>query len=77
MATMNKWPVLGGMMILLGLGVLIIMASFIVTVLVTLLQLLAVFVGIFLLLGGIAIAIFGGRFGKRRREFWGPPPAQT
>ncbi len=74
---MDKWPVIGAVMILLGIGVLIVMSSFIVTVLVTLLQLLAVFIGICLLLGGIAMVLFGSRFAKRRREFWGPPPAQT
>ena len=72
---MNRWTVFGVVMILVGLAVLFLMWGFIVTVLVTLLQLIAVAVGIILVIGGIAAVLFGGR--RRRRVFWGPAPTKT
>ena len=48
-------------MILVGIAVLILLASFVVSVIVTLLELLVVMVGILLVLGGIAVLLFGRR----------------
>ncbi len=64
-------------MILIGALVLILLSSFIVNVIVTLLELLAVIVGVVLVLGGIAMLIFGRRFWGRRGWSWGPPPQTT
>jgi hypothetical protein len=72
---MNRWSVFGIVMVLVGLAILVAMWGFIVTVLVTLLQLIAVAIGIILVVGGVAAILFGGRF--RRRVFWGPAPTKT
>jgi uncharacterized membrane protein HdeD (DUF308 family) len=64
-------------MILVGAVVLIVLGSFLVNVLVTILELLAVIVGIVLVLGGIAMLLFRRRFWRRGPPGWGPPPAST
>ena len=61
-------------MVLVGAVVLILLASFIVSGIVTLLELLAVIVGIGLVLGGIAMLLFGGRMWRRGPWGWGGHP---
>ena len=60
-------------MILVGIAVLILLASFVVSVIVTILELLVVMVGILLVLGGIAVLLFGRRVWRRGPWGWGPP----
>ncbi len=74
---MNKWPVIGALMILVGVVVLALMAGFILEVIVTLLKVLAVAIGVTLVLGGIAAILFGNRWERRRRMEWGQEPAAT
>ena len=62
-------------MILVGVAVLILLASFVVNVLVVILQLLAVIAGILLILGGVALLV-GRRWWRRGGPSdWGAPPA--
>ena len=72
---MNRWSVLGALMILLGLVVLFLMWGFIVEFVETVLKIIAVVIGILLILGGAAAIAFGGRW--KRRTFWGPSPTNT
>lgn len=64
-------------MILVGAAVLILLAGFIVSVIVTLLELLAVIVGIVLVLGGVAALVVGPRWWRRRPFDWDEHPAET
>ena len=64
-------------MILAGALVLVLLSSFIVSVLVTLLELLAAIVGIALVLGGIAMLISGGRDWRGWRWGWNSLPSGT
>ncbi len=64
-------------MIILGAVILIVLSGFIVSVIITLLKILVAVVGIFLVLGGIALLIFGGRFSGVRRWGWDEHPAST
>jgi hypothetical protein len=70
----NKWPILGIIMILVGLGILILLASVIVGIIIFLLEVLAIFIGLILILGGIAAITFGGRWMRMK---WGETPATT
>ena len=58
---------------LVGAAVLILLAGFLVSVIVTILELLAVVAGVVLIIGGIAMLLLGGRVWKRRPWGWGPP----
>lgn len=60
-------------MIVVGALILILMASFVVNVIVMILELLAVVVGIVLVLGGVAMLMFGRWFLGRGPRNWGPP----
>ena len=62
-------------MIVVGLVILFLLWGFIVTIIVTLLELIAVAIGMILILGGVAAVFFGGRWRKRRT--WGPAPTDT
>lgn len=73
---MNKWPVLGGVMIVAGLLILALLAGFIVDFVKTLLQIVAVFIGLILILGGFAL-ILGRRWFMRAPWSSGPAPAST
>lgn len=73
---MDKWSIVGAIMILVGLVVLFLLWGFIVTIVVTLLKLIAVAIGIVLVLGGVAMVLFGARW-RRRRVSWGQSPAST
>jgi len=64
-------------MVLFGIALLILLASFIVSVIVTLLELLAAIVAVVLILGGIAMFLFGRRMWWRGPWGWGEHPAST
>ena len=64
-------------MILVGVAVLILLSSFIVSVIVTILELLAVVVGVILIFGGVAVLLFGRRMWRRGPWGWDRPPAST
>jgi len=72
---MNRWSILGVLMILVGLVVLFLMWGFIVEFVETVLKIIAVVIGILLVLGGAAAIAFGGRW--KRRAIWGPAPTNT
>ena len=74
---MDKWPLFGIILILVGIVVLALLSGFIVTIVITLLKLVAVFAGIVLILIGVAMILFGRRWWGRRDARWGPPPAST
>ncbi len=74
---MHKVQVAGALMILVGVAVLILLAGFIVSVIVTLLELLAVIIGIVLILAGIAALVVGPRWWRRRPFDWDEHPAST
>jgi uncharacterized membrane protein len=76
LSPMNRWSVLGIIMILVGIVIFIVEWDFIVKIVIDLLKLLAVVIGVVLVLGGIAILVFGGRW-RKRRTFWGPAPTDT
>lgn len=59
-------------MILVGVAILMVLAGFLVSIIVTVLELLAVLVATLLVLEGIAMLLFGTRVWRRRWE-WGPP----
>ena len=64
-------------MILLGAAVLIFLAGFIVNFIVTLLEILAVIAGVVLVLGGIAMLLFGRRAWSRGPWGWNGPRSGT
>ena len=64
-------------MVLVGAVILILLAGFIVSVIVTLAKLLFVVVGIILVLGGIAALVVGPRWWKRRPFGWDDSQAST
>ncbi len=64
-------------MILVGAVILIFLAGFILSVIVTLAKLLLVIVGIILVLGGIAALTVGPKWWKRRPFDWDEHPAET
>jgi uncharacterized membrane protein len=57
----NKWQVIGAIAILLGLAILVLLSGFIFTIIITLLKLIGVFIGIVLVLAGVALLV-----GRRR-----------
>lgn len=59
-------------MIVVGVVILVLLASFVVNLLVVILQLLAVVIGIVLVLGGIAMVLFGRWFWRQGPRGWGP-----
>lgn len=73
---MHKIQLGGVLMIIAGFIVLFLLASFIIGVIVFLLELLAVMVGIVLVLGGIAAIVIGPRW-KRRPWDWEPNKEST
>jgi len=64
-------------MIILGGIILVVFAGFILSVIVTLLKVLAVVMGVVLVVGGIAMMLFGGRLWGRRPGRWGSPPSSA
>ncbi len=73
---MDNWPILGIIFILVGVVILAVLSGFIVTIVVELLKLVAVFAGIVLIAIGIGM-IVGRRWWWGRRARWGPPSAST
>lgn len=73
---MDKWPVLGLVLVIIGAGVLFLLAGFIVTIILTLLKLIAVFVGIGLIVAGVVL-IVSRRWLRARRVRWGPTLEST
>jgi hypothetical protein len=70
----NQWPILGGLMVLVGLAILILLADTVVGILEILLKVIAIFIGMMLILGGLAL-ILGRRWIRNAR--WGQAPAST
>jgi hypothetical protein len=64
-------------MALVGVVILIVLASFILSVIVFLLELVAVIIGIVLVLGGVAMVLYGRKWWGGERWERGPPPAST
>ncbi|MGP8125817.1 MAG: hypothetical protein ACLQEQ_08165 [Nitrososphaerales archaeon] len=73
---MNKWQIVGILSILIGITVLALLAGFIITIIVTLLKLIAVFVGIFMIAAGVAL-LLGRHWMKGGRWRWGSPTSST
>ncbi len=63
-------------MILLGAAVLALLAGFIITIIVTLLKLIAVAIGIILIVAGVALLV-GRRWLKGPPWMWSRPPSST
>lgn len=66
---MRKSEAAGGLMIVVGVLILAFLAGFIFSVLLMILELLAVIVGVVLILAGIALLV-GGKWWVRRRWEW-------
>ena len=73
---MDKWQIAGILLILVGITLLALLAGFIITIVVTLLKLIGVFVGIILVVGGVVL-ITGRHWVRRRRTWWGSPSSST
>ena len=73
---MDKWPIVGALMVVGGVAILVLLAGFILKVLVFILDSAAVFIGILLVLGGLAL-LFGRKWMRRSGPRWGPSPANT
>lgn len=73
---MDKWQIVGILLILIGITVLALLAGFIVTVIVTLLKLIGVFVGILLVVGGVLL-LTGRHLIRRGRTWWAGPPTSS
>lgn len=64
-------------MILVGALVLVLLASFIVSIIIVILELLAVIIGIILILGGVAAIVVGPRWWGRGPWNRSEPPTST
>ncbi|MGD1055359.1 MAG: hypothetical protein ABR867_04670 [Nitrososphaerales archaeon] len=73
---MNKWRIVGILLILLGVTILALLSGFIVHILETLLKLIAVFIGIALIAAGVALLV-GRRWMRGRTSRWGSPTLST
>ena len=73
---MNKWRIVGILLILLGVTVLALMAGFIVEFIVTILKLVAVLIGIVMIVVGVALLV-GRRWMRGRTWRWGPLTSST
>ena len=69
---MRTSQVLGALMVLVGVAVLVLLSGFLAKVIVTILELLAVMVGIALVIGGLALLFFRRRTWRRGPWGWGP-----
>jgi len=63
----NKWRIVGILLILVGVTVLALMAGFVIEFIVTILKLIAVFVGIVMIVAGVALLV--GRRWMRGRAW--------
>ncbi len=73
---MDKWQIVGILAVLVGITLLAVLAGFIVTIIVTLLKLVAVFAGVILIAVGVAL-LTGRHWFRRRGWIWGPPTSST
>ncbi|MGP8056900.1 MAG: hypothetical protein ACLP9K_04785 [Nitrososphaerales archaeon] len=73
---MNKWWIVGILLILLGVTVLALMAGFIITFIVDILKLIAVLIGIVMIAIGVALLV-GRRWMRGRTWRWGPMTSNT
>ena len=73
---MNKWQIVGILLILLGVTILALMAGFIIAFIVTILKLIAVLLGVVMITAGVALLV--GRRWKRGGTWqWGPSTSST
>ena len=72
---MDRWPLAGAAMVVVGFVILVLLASLILTIIIFIIEAVAIVVGILLILGGIAL-IIGRRWAKRHFD-WGLPPSST
>ena len=73
---MNKWRIVGILLILLGVAILALLAGFIIHIIETLLKLIAVFIGFVLIAAGVALLV-GRRWIRGGAWRWGPPTLST
>ncbi|HYA56689.1 MAG TPA: hypothetical protein VED22_07845 [Nitrososphaerales archaeon] len=74
---MQRSAIIGALMIVGGAIILVLLSGFILSAFITLLKVLAVVLGIILVIGGVAMMLFGHRWWERRPERWGSPPSST
>ena len=74
---MHKAQIAGVIMIVVGAAILLLLASFVVSIILTILELLLVIVGILLVLGGVAAILFGRRWWRGEPRRWDEHPAST
>jgi multisubunit Na+/H+ antiporter MnhG subunit len=72
----NKWRIVGILLILLGVAILALLAGFIIHIIETLLKLIAVFIGFVLIAAGVALLV-GRRWIRGGAWRWGPPTLST
>ncbi len=73
---MNKWRIVGILLILVGITILALMSGFIIAFIVTILKLVAVFIGIVMIVVGVALLV--GRHWMRGGAWrWNPPTLST
>lgn len=60
-------------MIIFGAIILVLFVGFILSVIITLLKVLAIVLGVVLVIGGIAMVLFGWRWWRGRPWRWSPP----
>jgi uncharacterized Tic20 family protein len=72
----NKWRIVGILLILVGVTILALMAGFIIEFIVTILKLIAVFIGIVMIVAGVALLV-GRRWMRGRAWRWGSPTLST
>ena len=73
---MNKWRIVGILLILTGVTILALMSGFIIEFIVAILKLIAVFIGIVMIVAGVALLV-GHRWMRGRAWRWGPPTLST
>jgi len=72
----NKWRIVGILLILLGVTVLALLAGFIVHIIETLLKLIAVLLGIAMIAAGVVLLV-GRRWMRGGAWRWGPLTSST
>jgi len=73
---MNKWRIVGILLILLGVTILALMTGFIIQFIVTILKLIAVLIGIAMIAAGVVLLV-GRRWMGGGGWRWGPPTSST
>jgi uncharacterized membrane protein YczE len=72
----NKWQIVGILLILLGVTILALMAGFIIAFIVLILKLIAVLIGIVMIATGVALLVRPRRM-RGGGWRWGPPTSST